>query len=243
MLDWFKFNSLKANPDKFQFMVLGANKNKSFSINIRGINIPSKNEVTLLGITIDHELKFNKHIEDICKRASFKLYVLNRIKKYVGTDKARIFANAFIESQFNYAALIWMFASKMAINKICKLHYRTFVYNEYDKSYEELLEMNKSTSIHQGHLQFLAIEVYKTLIHLNPEFMWSYFSEKPLPYNVRNGNSLQSRHAELYRFGINSLRFRGSRLWNNLPFSVKNSETLTEFKNKLNIHCTCIVCR
>ena len=245
MLDWFKFNSLKANPDKFQFMILGANKNKSFSINIRGINIPSKNEVTLLGITIDHELKFKKHIEDICKRASFKLYALNRIKKYVGTEKARIFANAFIESQFNYAALIWMFASKMAINKICKLHYRTFkvVYNEYDKSYEELLEMNKSTSIHQGHLQFLAIEVYKSLIHLNPEFMWSYFSEKPLPDYLRNGNSLQSQHAELYRFGINSLRFRGSRLWNNLPFSVKNSETLTEFKNKLNIHCTCIVCR
>ena len=45
MLDWFKFNSLKANPDKFQFMVLEANKNKSFSINVRGISIPSKNEV------------------------------------------------------------------------------------------------------------------------------------------------------------------------------------------------------
>ena len=26
VLDWFKFDSLKANPDKFQFMVLGANK-------------------------------------------------------------------------------------------------------------------------------------------------------------------------------------------------------------------------
>ena len=58
MLDWFKFNYLKANPDKFQFMVLGINKNKFFRINIRVINIPSKNEVTLLGITIDHELKF-----------------------------------------------------------------------------------------------------------------------------------------------------------------------------------------
>ena len=58
MLDWFKFNYLKANPDKFQFMVLGINKNKFFRINITVINIPSKNEVTLLGITIDHELKF-----------------------------------------------------------------------------------------------------------------------------------------------------------------------------------------
>ena len=58
VLDWFKFNCLKANPNKFQFMVLGANKNKSYSINLRGMNIPSKNEVILLGVTIDHELKF-----------------------------------------------------------------------------------------------------------------------------------------------------------------------------------------
>ena len=62
---------LKANPDKFQFMVLRASKNKSFSINVRGINIPSKNEVILLAITTDHELKFNKHIEDLCKRVFF----------------------------------------------------------------------------------------------------------------------------------------------------------------------------
>ena len=34
VLNWFKFNSLKANPDKFQFIVVGANKNKSFSINV-----------------------------------------------------------------------------------------------------------------------------------------------------------------------------------------------------------------
>ena len=106
VLDWFKFNSLKANPDKFQFMVLGANKNKSFSINVRGMNIPSKNEVILLGITIEHGLKFNKHIKDLCKRASFKLHALRRIRKYLGIEKARILANAFIESQFSYATLI-----------------------------------------------------------------------------------------------------------------------------------------
>ena len=132
---WFKFNSLKANPDKFQLMILGANKNKSFSINIRGINILSKNEVILLGATIDHELKLNKHIEDLCTRASFKLHTFRRIRKYLGITKARILANAFIESQFNYALLMWMFASKMTINKICKLHYRTLkvAYNEYNK--------------------------------------------------------------------------------------------------------------
>ena len=81
MLDWFKFNPLKANPDKFQFTILGANKSKSFRINLSGINITSINEVILLGITFDLELKFNKHTEDLRKRASFKLHALGRIRK------------------------------------------------------------------------------------------------------------------------------------------------------------------
>ena len=86
-----------------------------------------------------------------------------------------------------------MFTSKMAINNICKPHYRTLkvVHKKYDKSYEELLGMNESASIHERHLQFLAIEVCKSLMHVNPGFWWSYISEKPLPYNLRNGNSLQ----------------------------------------------------
>ena len=114
-----------------------------------------------------------------------------------------------LKSQFNHAPLIWIFASKMAINKIWKLHFRTLkvVCNEYDKSYEELLEMNKSASIYQRHLQFLAIEVCKSLMHLKPGFMWSYFSEKPLPYNLRNGNNLQLPHVKSYRFGINSWKY------------------------------------
>ena len=114
-----------------------------------------------------------------------------------------------LKSGFNHAPLIWIFASKMAINKIWKLHFRTLkvVYDEYDKSYEELLETNKSTSIYQTHLQFLAIEVCKSLMHLKPGFMWPYFSEKPLPYNLRNGNNLQLPHVKSYRFGINSWKY------------------------------------
>ena len=58
VIDWFKINSLKANPGKFQFMFLGANKNDCFNLNVAGKVIFSSSEVKLLGITIDYELKF-----------------------------------------------------------------------------------------------------------------------------------------------------------------------------------------
>ena len=60
------------------------------------------NEVKLLGIIIDNELKIKKHIEHF-QKASYKLHTLRRIRRYVTVEKARILANAFIDYQFKYA--------------------------------------------------------------------------------------------------------------------------------------------
>ena len=50
--------------------------------------------------------------------------------------------------------------------------------------------MNNYLSILLRHLRFLAIEVFQSIMHLNPQFVWSYFEEKPMPYNLRDGSKL-----------------------------------------------------
>ena len=104
---------MKANPGKFQFMLLGVKNIVHLTINVNGKIIPCSNEVKLLGITIDNELKLKKHIEDLSKKASYKLHARRRIRGYLTVEKARILANTFIDSQFNYAPLIWMFTGKI----------------------------------------------------------------------------------------------------------------------------------
>ena len=70
VMDWFQINSLRTNPGNLQFMVLGANKNDYFNLNVAGKVIPSSSEVKLLGITVDYDLKFRKHINELCRKAS-----------------------------------------------------------------------------------------------------------------------------------------------------------------------------
>ena len=60
MLDWFKINSLKTNPGKFQFIVLGVKNVTPFRLNVNGKIIACSNAVKLLGKTIDNELKFTE---------------------------------------------------------------------------------------------------------------------------------------------------------------------------------------
>ena len=161
--------------------------------------IESSAEVTLLVVKIDKQLKFKSHIEELC---------------YLTVEKAKLLANVFINSQFTYAPLIWMFAGKSSIAKICKIHFRTLqiVYNNYDKSYQDLLNFSNDISIHQKHLRLLAIEVYKSLMNINPEFMWEFFNKNPLQYNLRKGDIVYLPPARSSCYGINSLAFRGSLL-------------------------------
>ena len=73
VLAWFNISSLKANPGKFQFMVLGTKEADSFVLNIGKSKIESSTEVTLLGVKIDKQLKFKSHIEELCRKATYKL--------------------------------------------------------------------------------------------------------------------------------------------------------------------------
>ena len=107
VLHWSKINSMKTNPGKFKFMVLGVKNIVPFRLNVNGKIIPCSNEVKLLGITNDNnELKFKKHIEDLCKKASCNVHTLRRIRGYLTVEKAMMLANAFFDSQFNYAPFI-----------------------------------------------------------------------------------------------------------------------------------------
>ena len=97
---WFVYNSMKAKLNKFQFIILG--NTRSHTLKIGDITIKSASYVTLLGITIDSKLKFKEHINNIVKKACYKLYPLIRLRKFLTLEKVKILACSVIESQFVY---------------------------------------------------------------------------------------------------------------------------------------------
>ena len=66
MCEWFVYNSMKPNPDKFQFIILG--NTDSHTLQIGDITTKSILSVTLLCITIDSKLNFKGHINHIIKK-------------------------------------------------------------------------------------------------------------------------------------------------------------------------------
>ena len=121
---WFENNYMKLNTDKCLLIVPGY-KHEQVWANIGRDLIWESNDVKLLGVTIDRDLKFDKHVLKLCSKANQKLSALSRVANLFSFNKRRTLFKAFAESQFKYCPIVWMFHSRHTNNKINRLHERS----------------------------------------------------------------------------------------------------------------------
>ena len=74
ILNWFRINSMVANPGKFQTMFLGSNiDNSKVKFMIENKRVKSRSKVKLLGVKIGDKLSFTTYIENLSSTASNRL--------------------------------------------------------------------------------------------------------------------------------------------------------------------------
>ena len=170
-----------------------------------------KNQVKLLGITIDNELKFDDHITKICCKANSKLSALSQLARYLSMKQKTLLYMSFIEAQFKYCPITWMFHSRSCNNKINKL----LVYDDYESSFDVLLNKNKSFSIHHQNIQKLMIEIYKSVNKPSPDnFFDSMFSSKRREDPLQNDLLVPS--VKTVTKGKNSTKYLEAVTWNSV---------------------------
>ena len=235
---WFK------NPGKSHILL---SSKKPEIVSVDGISIAASSHEKLLGVIIDSELKFENHITEICLKASKKINALCRISSFMSLEKRRTLMKAFIESQFNYCPLIWMFHSRSLNNKINRIHERALrtVYSDYNSSFNELLDKDGSFTIHQRNVQSLATEIYKYLHGLSPAILNEVFKvNETIPYDLRMRNELYVRNPKTLRYGTETISFLSLKIWSLIPQNIKDFGSLPCFKKKKNIrkwkpNCPC----
>ena len=81
----------------------------------------------------------------------------------------------------------------------------------------------------------MTTEVFKSLADMNPDLMKSYFTIKEIPCCLQHGNILKIPSARSTCCGTNSILFRACLVWNKLPLSLKQSQSLIEFKSNIKV--------
>ena len=169
-LSWLHFNDEPRVPERQQV------KEQQSCISIF-VSYP-----TILGVHIDGKPNFNHHINKLCKSARNQLNALTWLKSFLGLKERVVLVNSFTYSNFDYWPLVWMLSHKKSLNKIESLHKRAlrFLLNDYENSYEELLEKSGKCNMNLQRIRFLCIEIYKTINSLNPNFMKKMFEIKKI---------------------------------------------------------------
>ena len=220
ILDWFRVNEMKPNDDKCHLIV--CNKD-DLSVKLGNETIQSSDSVELLGITIDKNLNFTAQVSNLIKKGNQKLHALARISKYVSEDKLKVLMRTFIQSQFNYSPLVWMFHNRILNHKINKLQERALriVYKDNTSTFQELLDKDSCVTIHQRNLQRLAIEMFKIKNHLSPLLMQELFTEKIHQHDLRNKRTWESYNLRTVKYGTETVRYRGPKTWKLVPNDIK----------------------
>ena len=156
--------------------------------------------------------------------------------------------NTLVMFQYSYCTLIWMFRDRSVHKKINKIHERALriVYKDSCPSFEDLLKKAEPVSIHEKNLKLLATEIFKTQSNLNPSLMTQIFVQKDVPYHLRSCRNIVAPKPKTTGYGIESACFLGPRIWHAMPSSIKESQTLSNFKRKIQCYdfdCSCKLCR
>ena len=96
---WFDCNRLIINESKTNCMLI-CNKQRRTRLASDQLSVCTQHSMinnvshhNVLGITIDHSLKFNVHVDNVCKRISRLRFLLGKINCYLTLEAKQSFYN------------------------------------------------------------------------------------------------------------------------------------------------------
>ena len=94
------------------------------TLSINGRNIDKVSTYKYLGITLDMNLNYNKHLENVIKSISYKSLLLAKIRKYITQDVVIRIYKTMILPVLEYGDVLYDGANKKLIDKLKTIQYR-----------------------------------------------------------------------------------------------------------------------
>ncbi len=237
---WLDNNRMKANVSKTKIMLLGTPNKicKVHHINVvmNGVVVENVKSFKYLGVTIDASLKWDSHVNNICRKVCNSLGVLRRIKPFVPQKSLITIYNTMILPHFDYAITIWSNCNVSSLNKIQKLQnaaMRIILGVPFRTHVNDMLRDLSFMDIRSRILYSTGCMMFKVLNNKAPQYLIDCFRAIN---NVHSICTRQSKAGNLYiptcntNYGKNTFRYKGCVLWNILSQDIRNAKSFMSFK-------------
>ena len=141
---------------------------------------------------------------------------------------------------------MWHFCSKTMMEK---LQYRALrlVFNDFDSSYETLLERVNMPTLQISRIRLIAVETFKVLHKMSPVYLQNLLSYKNYIYSFRYDNLVDVPRVCTTKYGKSSFCYEAAGVWNSLPNDLHKDEDSKEFWRLVNTwsgsSCKCSMCK
>jgi hypothetical protein len=239
VVKWSTENKMVLNPQKTKSMVITSRQKHQraplqMNLVIDSTSVEQVDSHRVLGVTVDQEMRWQSHVNNVCKLVSKNLYLLSKLKYYADADICKSFFYAHCLSHINYASNVWCNASENLLKKLNSLHRRAakIIAPLPFLSTDDKLRVANVLSLDNQFAFNTSVLVYKVKNGLAPAYMGKLLINANSKYDF--GNYILPRtRIDLFK---SSFAFSGASTWNSLPVKVRACRTLSTFKSAAKKH-------
>ncbi len=239
---WCKCNDLIINAEKTNSMLITVRQKRChledaiLSIKVDENVIPMCSNQKVLGVNLDQNFNWEKQISSTCQSINYRLYILRRISPYLTTNARIAFCTGYIMPSMDYCSTIWGGTSNTNIAKVERLQKRAarLIFDDYVSPSRQLFVKLKWLPVANRIEHNKAVLVYKCLNDMMPEYMNNMFTAQTssvysLRSEARGDLYVPKPRIELFK---QSLLYSGPKIWNSLPVTVRQTDSLPSFKKR-----------
>ena len=242
--EWMSLNRLKLNEDKTEFIVLGSKHNinslSTKSIKVGGNTIESVPIVRNLGFHMDSNLTFHDHISLVCKTAMFNIRKIYSIRNCLSEDATKTLVQSLVISRMDYCNVLYFGLPEGEIKRLqrvqnCAARLITKV-RKYDSIKPTLFKLHWLPMAFRPIYKILLL-TYKCLNGTGAGYLTTKLHYYKPERTLRSSEKmlLQEKRSKT-KYGDRAFEIAAPKLWNKLPPTIRNCDTILRFKKELKTH-------
>ena len=229
---WLAANKLSLNVKKSNFLHFhhGASHKKTLNIQINGTPVEEKQSTKYLGTFIDNKLNWKAQIQHIKAKLARGIGMISKIRYYVDESCLLKMYHSFFQSHINYNLLNWSCTHQSSLKPIetkmkKALRVISFSKTKYDHT-SPLFKMHKILPFNDLVVLKKATLMWQIAHGYAPKIICSIFER-----NQHNHLRFILPRVENERQKL-LLKYSSIKAWNTFTDTIKNSSTLSSFKEK-----------
>ena len=236
---WTMTNGLVLNDSKTELVHICSKLVKSPSfpkITIGTSEVDISTAAKNLGVVFDKSLDMKDHVKNLVRAASFAIYWIGRLRRYLDRPSVERLVHSFVSSRLDSCNALLYGLQEKEITKLQRVQNTAARLLTGCKKHDHITPVLRDLHwlpVHQRIRYKIALLAFKALHGMAPRYITELVEERKPPRALRSASELLLRPPKIPKtmfYGERAFAVAAPTVWNKLPCKLRAISTLSTFK-------------